>query len=249
MIKILSYNVEAQRFYREEDIIGLGLEYYEWNIRLAQIIKIIDDSDSDIICLQEIEITTFTLDYNSLIVDKYGYYGHPLPDKKRSSHIGNFILYRKSKFNATESKHTSSAVILTLKDIITGASICLANVHLKAGIIIPESINTRISQLKSIFKHNIDIICGDFNDNFDCNKEIIKLVVDTGFTIHNKYLTCFTIDKVMDTNYWCFDNILTKNQFDVSIQQCPNIVGLQIPNDSIPSDHIPLTIVLEPKKC
>lgn len=247
MIKILTYNVEAQRFYRKEDIIKLGLEYYEWNDRLAKIKKIIEDVNADIICLQEVEIATFTVDYKSLTDDKYGYHGHPQPDRKRSSPIGNFILYRKSKFSATNLEYTSCAVIMTLKDLVTDASIRIANVHLKAGIIIPESISTRISQLKSVLKHKLDIICGDFNENFDTNKEIIKLVTDNGFIIHNKYLTCFTIDKIMDTNYWCFDNILTKDQYNVVIQQCPNIVGLQIPNELIPSDHIPLDILLESK--
>ena len=194
MTKILSYNVEAQRYNRKEDIIANGMKYYEWNDRIKMILDIIQESDADIICLQEVEIATFEEDYKQLTTTKYNWFGHLSPNKVagttssevtssketppkvtttkkkklRASPIGNFILWKNAKFKSLESTITSCSVIVKFENLETHCTFKMSNVHLKAGISNPESIKTRISQLKSIQSHNPDIICGDFNDNFDC---------------------------------------------------------------------------------
>ena len=274
MTKILSYNVEAQRYNRKEDIIANGMKYYEWNDRIKMILDIIQESDADIICLQEVEIATFEEDYKQLTTTKYNWFGHLSPNKVagttssevtssketppkvtttkkkklRASPIGNFILWKNAKFKSLESTITSCSVIVKFENLETHCTFKMSNVHLKAGISNPESIKTRISQLKSIQSHNPDIICGDFNDNFEKNQEIINLVKDFGYVVHNKYLTCFTLGTDHGANYWCFDNFLTmSDKFNVNIPKCKSIQGLKIPDDSNPSDHIPLTIFIEQK--
>jgi len=266
-IKILSYNVEAQRFHRKEDVLANGMKYYEWEYRLKLILDIIKDSEADIVCIQEVEIETFESDYKSLAAHGYGMIGHDItkekskksdndktettPKEKRSkrnSPIGNFVLWKTSKFKLIESAHTSCANILTLENLATKSTFKLANVHLKAGISNTDSIKTRISQLQSVSEHKPDLICGDFNDNFDKNVEIIDKVKELGYTIHNRYLTCFTISRDKENHYWCFDNVMTTNgRFIVRVPKCQSISNLQLPDDSNPSDHIPLIIFAELK--
>lgn len=247
-MKILTFNVLAQRYYDKESTVQNGMKYYEWDYRLRQIINAIVEADADIICLQEVEINTFNQDYVTIFTNGYKCVGHEINDK-RTSPIGNFVFWKSSKFDVTEFINTSCANIITLKDSVTNEQIKLANVHLRAGMFKPDSIKTRVSQFKSICKNKPDIICGDLNDNFSNNPELVELIDGHKYVIHNNYHTCYTYDKNMNDFLWCFDNILTlSNVFNVKIKKCPSLKNKKIPDDDNPSDHLPLMINLERAK-
>ncbi len=238
-MKIVTYNILAQRYYNDAK--------YEWDFRLELINKILSRSNADVICLQEIELASFRSDFKN-ILNEYDYFGH-VNNSKRTSPIGNIILWKKSVFNALEMINTSCSNIVVLQNNITNQQIKLANVHLKAGIYNPECIKTRISQLQSICKKNPDILCGDFNDDFKTNLEIIKLI--SKYIIHNKFDTCYTSEQEEDFT-WCFDNILTReNLYEINIEYFIKpydkfLRDKKLPDEFNPSDHIPLIITLNP---
>lgn len=234
-MNILSFNILAQRYYKDN--------IFNWNTRLNKILEILNKKDIEIICLQEVEIETFKNDFIQLF-DKYDFIGHEII-KKRNSPIGNYILYKK-EFKLIEFKTTSSSCIVILK--FNNKLIKIANVHLKADIYKIESINTRINQLKSVINYKPDIICGDFNDDF--NNELGKFINDNNYISHNTKNTCYaSYDNIY--SYWNFDNILTKTNSiikNISIHSLFTLIDQVIPNENIPSDHIPIIFEIEFEK-
>jgi len=233
-ISILTFNILAQRFYKNNTI--------DWNTRLNKIIEILNNSKASIICLQEVEIETFDVDFISLF-DKYNFFGHEIT-KKRNSPIGNYILFKK-EFQFIDKTITSCSIIIQLQ--INDKIFKIANVHLKADIYSKESINIRKNQLKSVITNKPDIICGDFNDNF--KNDLGEFINDNNYICHNNDInTCYTSydDKY---SYWNFDNILTKikNSIvkNISINPLVNLTTQIIPNLDIPSDHIPIIFDIE----
>ena len=233
-ISILIFNILAQRFYKNNTI--------DWNTRLNKIIEILNNSKASIICLQEVEIETFDVDFISLF-DKYNFFGHEIT-KKRNSPIGNYLLFKK-EFQFIDKTITSCSIIIQLQ--INDKIFKIANVHLKADIYSKESINIRKNQLKSVITNKPDIICGDFNDNF--KNDLGEFINDNNYICHNNDInTCYASydDKY---SYWNFDNILTKikNSIvkNISINPLVNLTTQIIPNLDIPSDHIPIIFDIE----
>lgn len=241
MIKIITYNILAQRFYKYSG--DKKTKYFDWDYRKQLIINILIKNDADIICLQEVELANFKVDFNELF-NRYDYFGHEIT-KKRVSPIGNIILWKKNVFNGNDCVNTSCSNKITFEYIKTGYNFKFCNVHLKAGINSDESIKARISQLKSVNRLDGDIICGDFNDDFKNNNGIIDLIDELNYKIYNTYKTCCVIDG-NDAHYWCFDNIMTKKNFDkeIKIEKCKSMSNLRIPDTDNPSDHIPLIFMM-----
>lgn len=269
-IKILTYNVMAQKYpyYKKDKVEKCGMKYYEWNYRREKIIDILLQSDADIICLQEVDIEprdlpifenrpevsnknesndtsndssviSFLNDYKDIINMGYDYFMHN-KTKQRTSDIGNVILWKKSLFSTVDRKNTSCSNIIIFEHNITGYKFKLANVHLKAGINSGEDI--RLSQIKSVCNNKPDIICGDFNDDFDTNNLLYKFVNQVGYKIYNKQKTCCVVD-VDYLKYWCFDNVISKKDI-IKTEELKDMLNGKIPDDNNPSDHTPLTFIL-----
>jgi mRNA deadenylase 3'-5' endonuclease subunit Ccr4 len=232
-MKVVSYNVLAQRYSKADDNI-----YTQWDYRINNINIYLSEMDSDIVCLQEVELATFQTDYTNLM-NKYDSLAH-MVSKKRTSPIGNVIFWKKDKYSDIMRKTTSCSVIITLKNLLTEKIITIANVHLKAG---RECGDTRYNQLAPVMKDKPDIICGDFNDEFESESKIVGLVKDHNYTITNTQLTCCAREDDNTISYVCYDNILSKNH-KISLEKCKDIQGLIIPDENNFSDHIPICFIL-----
>jgi len=211
-MKIVTWNILAQRYYKE--II------YTWESRLHNIITILKSFDADIICLQEVEIASFSNDFKILIENRYNFYGHEI-FKKRKCPIGCFILV-KTNLEIKEVFSTSAAVIVNIP--ILGR---IANIHLRSG---SKGKEDRERQLNSILKYSPDIIIGDFNDS--------SIQID-GYEKHNYKVTCFSKNR-----FGLFDNIYTRYNYIVLIDLQDITSITEMPNNSNPSDHIPLYITI-----
>ena len=243
MIKVISYNILSDRYccYKQDDIKTHHLlKRYEfvspelllWENRLPKIISII--KNYDIICLQEVDLI-----YINDIVDLlpgYQYCSHILykegQDKsiyKRTNPIGNITLWK--NINCIDGKFNSCAVFT--KFSILSNDFLLINVHLKGG---RDFERERINQLKACLKNtdNKTIICGDFNDQFE--NELTKLL--NGFTLYPNQLTCCCYQSFTKTqNYHSFDHVVSKQ---LTITQHPTDIMEPIPNETNPSDHLPI---------
>ena len=166
MIKCMSWNILLQRWYERDK--KDQKDFMPWSTRLELILDKIKSFDCDIICLQEVELTTAKSDFEPLF-DTYDYIVHQI-HKKRTSFMGNMILYRKSMFDLVDVDLRAYAIHVTVLHKETMEIIWLSNVHLRAGYNNGEE--QRILQFNSclkVWKKNKyrGCICGDFNDDFN----------------------------------------------------------------------------------
>lgn len=225
IMKIVSYNILAQRFVKTPDI-------ESFDVRINKIINSLLLEDASVICLQEVELADVERDFE-LLLRTYDYFGHTI-SKKRSSPIGNIILWKR-QYEKVASMTTSAAVLVSL--LIDNKKRFIANVHLKAGLIAGEK--QRLAQLKSILAHNPDLICGDFNDTMSEERSAYKLfdaykVVTPGLTCYVKDSCNHTINKP----YWPFDHFIYKPEVFGVVSIIPTDLECIIPNDIHPSDHM-----------
>lgn len=226
-MKTVSYNVLAKRFaIRDPEI-----ETFE--IRGAKIISSLLSENACVICLQEVELADFEMDF-SLLLNDYDYFAHTV-SKKRSSPIGNVTLWKKD-YKKIMATNTSAAVLVSL--MVGNRKILLANVHLKAQLVNGEK--QRLSQLASILTHNPDLICGDFNDTMTDERAAYRLICDK-YKILTPGLTCYAKDScnfTINKPYWPFDHFVYKEDIFKSASVVPTNLDCIIPNEIYPSDHL-----------
>ena len=232
-MKIVSYNILAQRFVKSEDI-------ESFDVRVIKIIDNIASVDPSVICLQEVELSSFQVDFYELL-KKYDFHGHVV-SKKRSSPIGNVILWKK-EHDKISTLNTSASVLVSL--MINGLQILIANVHLKAQLINGEK--QRLQQLVSVLKHNPDIICGDFNDTLAEERAAYRML-NENYKILTPGLTCYAKDSCnyfINKPYWPFDHFAYKAALLTSAYVLPSNLDCIIPNDIYPSDHLMIVFIFE----
>lgn len=96
--RCITWNILAQSYWKDDTI--------KWSDRLQSIITKIIKTNSDIICLQEIELLTVIDDFEPLF-EMYNYDIHKI-NKKRSNQIGNMILWKKTTFYSEYIKYNST---------------------------------------------------------------------------------------------------------------------------------------------
>lgn len=242
-ISIVTYNVLAQRwvdpYVKERYGYVVNLEYLSWQYRRQLIVKELMELDSDVICLQEIELGTFEEDFSELL-SGYDYVKHIISNA-RTNPVGNVILWKRNKFSCEESLQRSSAVIVVLKGL--GGKVKIANIHLKAGRETFEK--ERVPQLKSTLKKNPDVICGDFNDELEETGLLYPLLsVNYVIPVRHKSTSVYYAkeDKIFH-NFWAFDHIVVKSSIgNIKINK-QNLIE-KIPDKNYPSDHILLYGIL-----
>ncbi|WP_068469306.1 endonuclease/exonuclease/phosphatase family protein [Candidatus Protochlamydia phocaeensis] len=139
-----------------------------WGSRKEGIVRLIQSSHLDVICLQE--ISARSLNDMKAAIEAQGYEIVHVPHSGRID--GLAILYKKGKLEPKDfrvlSKHGLESCYVDLKDQTTGKMIRVANCHLLGG---PKS-NQGTEQIEALVKevdkeanHPIDarIIVGDFN--------------------------------------------------------------------------------------
>lgn len=207
-MRLVTFNVMAQRFYKGK---------LEWSDRIKRIVEILKNSRCDIICLQEVEIADFKKDYQELL-DEYSFYGHQI-DKRRTSPIGNFILWKK---HLTVNNYRATSCSVTVD--VDGTSLC--NVHFS------RQAETRVNQVVSVLKGAPDILVGDFNNG--------ELTLEG----YQKFADIYTCYSKNTDRFGKFDNVYCKRK---NITVTGEKIRNNVPNLFNPSDHIPLYIEIEYK--
>jgi len=116
---IVSYNVLAQ-VYIDERYTYVPDKYLSFNHRGPKLREELLSFNSDIICLQEVQIETFEQDFGSLMSSK-GYECILQNDRNRGvSHpTCNAVLFRKSRFQFISCDSRSRAMMVTVKIVKT----------------------------------------------------------------------------------------------------------------------------------
>ena len=144
---------------------------YKWNLRWPAIRKEMQQSDSDIICLQEVEFTAFDNDILPYM-NEIGYDGimQQVKGKKNGHGFGVATFWKKGRFTMQNVSHHSRTMLTTLEEkgvVGAGEVIAIINCHLEGD---PAKSVTRVRQLykslkeiKNKYTHHHLIVCGDFN--------------------------------------------------------------------------------------
>jgi len=191
-----------------------------------------------IICFQEVNLKQVTSDFVEFS-ENYTLIPNEI-SKRRRNPVGNLVLLRKCIWECNDTIHSSSGLHLALTNIPTGSRMWLSNLHLKAGLHSGE--DTRVSQLKSTlrrWKNNEElpaILCGDFNDNFEEERKLYPILKDAGFTISRGPPSCY-----VSFRFFAFDHGIGYN---IAIEYTDkDRLNQPIPNETIPSDHYPVSFV------
>ncbi len=213
-MKIISWNILADRYFTKERYTDTNNALFNWNYRRLLILDNIRSFllTADIICLQEVELSTFDNDF-SLILNGLNYCCHKI-SKKRSNPIGNVVL---SKYPIKILKETTHSLIVQV-DYGNNDTMTIANIHLSVDSTDEEKICT-INKIINEF--NGVILVGDFNTTS---------LEFQGYHF-KKYKTCKT-----RYNWHEFDYIMAPFPIRTGIVNKEK----NIPNIKNPSDHIPI---------
>lgn len=240
MFTITTWNILADRY---SDVYNSVVEkdVLLWSNRIKGIIKKIKELNSDILCLQEVELSNVHVDFIELFSD-YDFVKHEI-DKKRDNLIGNMILWKKEKFVSLNTIRHSCAVhtLLQLKNVddllqqknvdehLNKALIWITNVHLKAGLSSGETM--RVSQIKSCLEkinkwkknneNGAGVICGDFNDKLIEGGLVFNELKSSGFeqTCKNN-LTCMLRNgELFNFDHIIVNSNLVKNHSENHVSQ------------------------------
>lgn len=246
-VTITTWNILYQGFW-EKSAKDTLVENMEWDERIKSITYKLISTNADVICLQEVLLSTFVTDFAELIT-KYEYDFLILKRKKniKNHDMGNVTLWKSSLYDLTNSKMNSTGVHVMLKDKITTKTFCISNIHLRAGL--KSQAEVRLSQLKSTVKiqnkmQNLPcIIIGDYNDDLkDSGLRDLLELSEYKCTLSNE--SCYVR---YSGNLYCFDNISVRNAEVIKIEQIiinktTNRKNIPIlPNKENPSDHIMVT--------
>lgn len=272
MISITTWNILADRYSDVYKTI-VPSDVLLWSNRIKGIIKKIKELNSDVVCLQEVEIANAAIDFIELF-GEYDFVKHEI-DKKRDNPIGNMILWKKDKFTSINTIRHSCAVhtLLKYKDESKSDLFWIMSVHLKAGLSSGETM--RVSQIKSCLEKfnkwkkscnkGLGIICGDFNDKL--NGLVFNELKLSGFKqTNNKNPTCmlrngdlFNFDHILvnseqtiteeneiENNFIKVENKIFLNARSLLTEHLDENIALEIiPNINNPSDHFPVTYIIK----
>lgn len=181
-MKILSWNILADEFVSKEYYPTIPFKLLDREKRLKSIINKIIKEKPDVLLLQEVMIKEYTIlkeiftnnfFISDLFIVKWKYNN----EYDKQSESGNVILLIKNKFNDPEILHDDLCIVSC---IYKNKRICFINIHLD-----DLSSNTRYNQLTRIidktnnFSHII--ISGDFNQKYDINSDLYKLIKNNYF--------------------------------------------------------------------
>ena len=239
-LKILTWNILADCC-AKQDAKGFPYvpeEYLLWAYRLPLIVKIIQQEDPDIFCLQEVDKFD---DLQNAFPNHEGFY-------RQSSAHGLAIFARKtfkvSEIILVNYSGSSQGALGLICQTISGHLIAIFTTHLKAK---EEFSNTRLEQVQHLIRNipeNIPtVICGDFNE--ELNGQACQLMTKNFTTaITDVITTCKKRDQLYtrQIDYIFYRNFFNRrSKTEILSVEIPDI-GL--PSKDHPSDHIPLIITI-----
>jgi hypothetical protein len=250
-ISVFSYNTLAQRYV--DPYITTRYKFVpdpiilNWQFRLNLIRKKITDYNADVVCLQEVELSSIKEDFIDYLYN-YGYDGYAchMIIKARINVIGNITFWKKSVLICA-GHDTNSYGVFTMFDLAgtndrPGNKILIVNIHLKAGLISGEKDRQfqMLSCMKKLFLDNIpSCICGDFNDDLRVNGPIHRILENNRFICYGNENTCHVYDYSLDkSNFHSFDHIVSLGYRIKMVKNEEQLVP--IPNIFEGSDHYPI---------
>mmetsp|Transcript_36690 Transcript_36690/g.88991 ORF Transcript_36690/g.88991 Transcript_36690/m.88991 type:complete len:438 (+) Transcript_36690:1442-2755(+) len=163
----------------------------DWSIRLALLMKWVEDLQPDVLCFQEVDYERFENSDTSkgpfLLTElsKFGYQGviqRPKRGKKDDQPCGVATLWRDDQFELIKEKSFSRTQCVILKRRSLSTTFCLTNVHLESQQS-AEGSDKRARQLNSVLSHVAReapgipfVLAGDFNTGSD--NAILKVLRD-----------------------------------------------------------------------
>lgn len=206
-----------------------------YELRLNQIKYYLHGKPFSIICLQEVNLETFTEDFGEFST-QYTLLPN-IVGKTHKNKIGNAIFMKQDEWNVLDKINSSTGVHIIAVHMKTGIHMWISNIHLKAGYNSGEL--TRVAQIKSNIKRIKNkgdypaVICGDFNDDVKPRRKLYSILRAADFRIKSNLLSCYHGGK-----FYAFDHAMS-NSF--KIRYVPHDYELiPIPNDEAPSDHYPI---------
>ncbi len=212
--------------------------------RLKNIAKYLRENNADIICLQEIDLSSFDEDYREF-KDEYQLIPQNCKSKikkiikwkenggDKPNTIGCATLVKK-RYDILETISGSRTLTTTIYDKDSNKTIKIANVHLEAG---KDTTMLHIKHLSKLL--DCDIICGDFND-FP-GEPFAEYLVENGFTsadIHCRSSINYTYLSICG-NKMFIDHIFYKKE----TVSCSEIeYGVAGVLENLASDHCPIRI-------
>lgn len=242
-LKLMTWNILAQRYWHKQFLL-----FIDWKERLGMILKEINESDSNIVCLQEVDLKIAKANFFPL----FNKYDCVIQQKhrKRSNGIGNMILWKKTEWKLDSEKFNSTGVHAVLTNIEMDKKLWVSNIHLKAGRNTGE--DTRVNQLNSTLKFitnaakNIKHFCivGDFNDDLLEERRLYKMLKEAKLNIHFSPDSCFVYEreKGREGRFYKFDHIVTTSDIEVVLES--DKISASIPNKDWPSDHFSVEYLL-----
>eukprot|EP01084_Bolivina_argentea_P313701 543270_1 len=191
-ISLLSWNILHKNDAPKKMFPYAHPDHLNWNKRLIKIKNHLSNSNTDIICLQEISKSSFTQDFGTEFAAKYNY-SSKVNNNKKTHDSTQAIMYKSSKFICQYEESRSRALITLLtnkleqsncihcknsKHICIYHSFFIVSAHLNSPRKSDES--TRISQIKSIL-NRINFCVSDklqLNPNTEINNIRIIIVGD-----------------------------------------------------------------------
>ncbi|CAE6947608.1 CCR4 [Symbiodinium sp. CCMP2456] len=195
---ILSWNILAPCF-------AAGSGHYlhvpaaamEWEARSDLVVEELIEASPDVIALQEVMYELYEADLQPRLAS-LGYVGTMQQRSRKDDHqTGNATFFRESRFGIGWEAHRSRVLLLGLRDLQSGAEICVANAHLEGN---PRKPMDRVSQVRSALldaskhggpqRHGL-ILCGDFNAplissavaSFLCFGQVLPGVQEFGYVV------------------------------------------------------------------
>lgn len=239
----LTWNILHQRYVKQE-LVDSGLT---WEHRLPLINMRLRKENYSYICLQEVDLTTVDESFGNF---KKVY--HLIPNvqgKRHNSDIGCLTMLSKSHWDVIEVVETSVGVHVLANLTITDQKIWICNVHLKKGY--KSGQETRIEQLKAVMgvvalghlkykeKHPA-VIVGTFNDDFKPGRKITEMLRKNRMYPQSHTPKSYCIGN----RYRPFDRAIGWKT-EVFYCEWPEFKFVKIPDNYVPSDHIPIEFYIK----
>lgn len=242
-MRIVSWNILSNEFIRKKDYPMINSKIlFNRQQRLENIMRILIHLNGDIILLQEVMQPEYNILYKFFNNNYHIVRGENITWYGKKSYSGNVIFLRKNIFFASSnSKNTDflQANIdfgLYVKCYVNKKPLMILNVHLD-----DTTHKKRVSEIKSISDQLNEpqvILGGDFNQNYNKESQLYKLLEKAGFKslIHEP---TYYIDKKI-----CIDNIMTKGFNNEYQSQVINNFGDDIFKQftAYGSDHLPIVV-------
>jgi len=240
-ISVLSWNLLAPSYDR------YGLDWQ--GIRLPQLkLWLRRFVACDVMCFQEVDLGESLMALREFL-SAHGYTA--VVQERKGFPVVTATFFKASLFRLLWSQHRSRALIIGLA-LADGRELCVANVHLEAGGG-ERNENQRKAQLTSVLKRvsGNTIVCGDFNSDLTHGSQLHSKLVDSGlvraptrgFTLAQASGYADILDHI-----WASENLKACCVLGSSAQELDIIQATGIPNESHPSDHLPIAAMFGLKK-